>query len=68
MSHRMFDCNQGIFPIYLRTLKTGNWGGRRCLEKGKGENKNGRGQFLGEISTNFHPAKQIAQLNKMYLL
>jgi len=34
----------------------------------KGENKNGRGQFLGEISTNFYPVKQNAQLNKMYLL
>lgn len=42
MSHRMFDCNQGIFPIYLRTSKTGNWGGGRCLEKGKEENRKER--------------------------
>lgn len=33
----------------------------------KGESKNGQGQFLDETSTNFHPVKQNAQLNKTYL-
>lgn len=42
MSHWMFGWNQGIFPIYLRTSKTGNWGGGRCLEKGKEENRKER--------------------------
>lgn len=70
MSHWIFDCNQGISLIYLRISKTGN-GGRRLARKGKsreqkGENKNAHGEFLDGTSTNFHPVKQNAQLNKIY--
>lgn len=64
MSHRIFDCNQGSFPIYLRTSKTGNWGGGRCLEKGKEENRKERTK-MAEVNflVKYQPASTL--LSKM---